>query len=73
MTRRGCVHDRVWNPSDPLDGTREFGEVWPGPTRATGTWRCGRRAGLTAGAVALPALGVHALVDPPARWRRRGG
>jgi 3'(2'), 5'-bisphosphate nucleotidase len=57
--------DRVWIV-DPLDGTREFGE--PGRTDwavHVAAWQRGR---LTAGAVALPALGaVLSSAAPPRR------
>ncbi|MFD9895630.1 3'(2'),5'-bisphosphate nucleotidase CysQ [Amycolatopsis sp. NPDC059027] len=64
--------DRVWIV-DPLDGTREFGE--PGRTDwavHVALWQAGE---LTAGAVALPALGRTYATDepipsPPARAGR---
>src|SRR3984885_2841380 len=59
----GLSADRGWTV-DPLDGTREFGE--PGrPDWAVhvALWEGGE---LTAGAVALPAMGiVYATDDPP--------
>jgi 3'(2'), 5'-bisphosphate nucleotidase len=60
--RRRLTADRVWIV-DPLDGTREFGE--PGRTDwavHVALWEGGR---LTAGAVALPGLGVTFATDEP--------
>ncbi len=55
--------DRVWIV-DPLDGTREFGE--PGRTDWAVHVALWERGALTAGAVALPALGqVLATTAPP--------
>jgi len=57
--------DRVWIV-DPLDGTREFGETGRTDWAVhVALWE--RGAGLTAGAVALPAQDkVLSTVDPPA-------
>jgi 3'(2'), 5'-bisphosphate nucleotidase len=56
--------DRVWI-IDPLDGTREFGEV-PRDDWAVHVALWERAAGdLTAGAVALPALGLVLATDAP--------
>ncbi|MBM3660893.1 MAG: 3'(2'),5'-bisphosphate nucleotidase CysQ [Actinobacteria bacterium] len=60
--RRRLDADRVWI-IDPLDGTREYTE----PGRAdwavhVALWERGK--GLTAGAVALPALGLVLSTDP---------
>jgi len=60
--RRRLTSDRVWIV-DPLDGTNEYGE--PGrPDWAVhvALWEQGA---LTAGAVALPALGMTLGTDPP--------
>jgi 3'(2'), 5'-bisphosphate nucleotidase len=59
---RRYTTDRVWI-IDPLDGTREYGE----PPRTdwavhVALWEHGA---LTAGAVALPALGVTLATEPP--------
>lgn len=57
--------DRVWI-IDPLDGTREFGE--PGRTDWAVHVALWQRGQLTAGAVALPALGtVLSTAAPPRR------
>ena len=57
--------DRVWIV-DPLDGTREFGEI-PRTDWAVHVALWERGAGLIAGAVALPALGtVLSTANPPA-------
>jgi 3'(2'), 5'-bisphosphate nucleotidase len=59
--RRRLTADRVWIV-DPLDGTREYGEV-PRPDWAVhvALWTAG---GLAAAAVALPALGEVLVTDP---------
>ncbi|MGY1762483.1 inositol monophosphatase family protein [Geodermatophilus sp. SYSU D00779] len=59
--RRRLTADRVWIV-DPLDGTREYGEV-PRPDWAVhvALWAAGE---LTAAAVALPALGEVLVTDP---------
>ena len=59
--RRRLTADRVWIV-DPLDGTREYGEV-PRPDWAVhvALWSAGE---LTAAAVALPALGEVLVTDP---------
>ncbi|MGY1680762.1 inositol monophosphatase family protein [Geodermatophilus sp. SYSU D01176] len=59
--RRRLTADRVWIV-DPLDGTREYGEV-PRPDWAVhvALWSAGE---LTAAAVALPALGEVLRTDP---------
>ena len=54
MTAARLAADRVWIV-DPLDGTREFGE--PGRTDWAVHVALWQRGELTAGAVALPALG----------------
>lgn len=61
--------DRVWIV-DPLDGTREFGEDgrtdWAVHVALWERDALGRKSGLTAGAVALPAQGrVLSTVSPP--------
>jgi len=64
--------DRVWIV-DPLDGTREFGEV-PRTDWAVHVALWERGAGLTAGAVALPAQHrVLTTADPPALKQVRAG
>jgi 3'(2'), 5'-bisphosphate nucleotidase len=59
--RRRLTADRVWIV-DPLDGTREYGEV-PRPDWAVhvALWTAGE---LAAAAVALPALGEVLVTDP---------
>lgn len=56
--------ERVWIV-DPLDGTREFGE--PGRVDWAVHVALWERGELTAGAVALPALGVTLATDDPPR------
>ncbi|MGE0796079.1 MAG: 3'(2'),5'-bisphosphate nucleotidase CysQ [Acidimicrobiia bacterium] len=61
---RRLHRDRVW-VVDPLDGTREFGE--PGRPDWAVHVALAEGGTLTAGAVALPAMGVvYATDDPPA-------
>ncbi len=60
--RRRLTADRVWIV-DPLDGTREFGEA--GRTDWAVHVALWERGGLTAGAVALPGLGVTFATDDP--------
>jgi 3'(2'), 5'-bisphosphate nucleotidase len=60
--------DRVWIV-DPLDGTREYRETGRHDWAVhVALWSAGERAGgeLTAGAVALPALGELLVTEPPA-------
>jgi 3'(2'), 5'-bisphosphate nucleotidase len=69
--------DRVWIV-DPLDGTREFGEPprtdWAVHVALWERAAAGDGHGLTAGAVALPALGqVLATADSPAATTRHTG
>jgi 3'(2'), 5'-bisphosphate nucleotidase len=63
--------DRVWIV-DPLDGTREFGDLGRGDWAVhVALWEAGE---LTAGAVALPAQGsVLSTADPAAARRHVGG
>ena len=69
--RRRLDADRVWIV-DPLDGTREYTESgrvdW---AVHVALWE--RGAGLTAGAVALPALGVVLSTADPPRVPERDG
>ena len=58
--RRRLTADRVWIV-DPLDGTREYGEGRPDWAVHVALWATG---GLTAAAVALPALGEVLVTDP---------
>ena len=65
--RRRLTAERVWIV-DPLDGTREYGEA-PRPDWAVhvALWAAGERGAggdLTAGAVALPAIGEVLVTDP---------
>jgi 3'(2'), 5'-bisphosphate nucleotidase len=60
---RRLTRERVW-VIDPLDGTREFGE--PGRPDWAVHVALAEKGRLTAGAVALPAMGVvYATDDPP--------
>jgi 3'(2'), 5'-bisphosphate nucleotidase len=59
---RRFTSDRVWI-IDPLDGTREYGQ--PGRTDWAVHVALWERGAFTAGAVALPALGVTLATEPP--------
>lgn len=59
---RRFTHDRAWI-IDPLDGTREYGE--PGRSDWAVHVAVWDQGSLTAGAVALPDIGLTLATDPP--------